>query len=78
MAHLHSALAGIGVDVANYSGHSFRIGAASTAAKAGFSNSFIQILGRWKSLAFTTYIRTHVEDLVAASAVLANPPSGQH
>ena len=78
VAHLRNALAGIGVDVANYSGHSFRIGAASTAARAGFSDSFIQTLGRWKSLAFTTYIRTPVEDLVAASAVLATPPSGRH
>ena len=78
IAHLRKALAGIGVDVANYSGHSFRIGAASTAARAGFSDSFIQKLGRWKSLAFTTYIRTPVEDLAAASAILASPPCVQH
>ena len=75
VAHLHSALAGIGVDVANYSGHSFRIGAASTAARAGFSDSFIQTLGRWKSLAFTTYIRTTWWQLL--HAVLANPRSGR-
>lgn len=77
VAHLRKALAVIGVDVAKYSGHSFRIGAASTATRAGFSDSFIQALGRWKSLAITTYIRTPVEDLVAASAVLTNPPCGQ-
>ena len=29
VANLHSALVGIGDDVANYSGHSFRIGVAS-------------------------------------------------
>ena len=46
VAYLHSALAGLGVDVANYLGHSFRIGAASTAARAGFSDTFIQTLGR--------------------------------
>lgn len=76
VAHLRKALEGVGVDVTNYSGHSFRIGAASTAARAGFSDSFIQKLGRWKSPVFTTYIRTPVEDLVAASAILANPPRG--
>jgi integrase len=74
VAHLRKALAEIGLDTANYSGHSFRIGAASTAARTGFNDSFIQTLGRWKSLAFTTYIRTLVEDLVAASAILASPP----
>ena len=71
VSHLREALTQLGVDVTNYSGHSFRIGAASTAAKAGFSDSFIQTLGRWRSNAFTAYIRTPVEDLVAAAAVLS-------
>ena len=47
----------------------------NNAAKAGFDDSFIQTLGRWKSNAFTAYIRTSVEDVAAASAILshANP-----
>ena len=77
VTELREVLSQIGLEVANYSGHSFRIGAATTAARAGLSDSFIQALGRWKSLAFTTYIRTPVEDLVAASAVLANSPGGR-
>ena len=72
--HLRHALSQLGMDVANYSGHSFRIGAASTAAKVGFSDSLIQKLGRWRSSAFTTYIRTPVDTLALASASL----SGQH
>ena len=36
----------------------------------------VQTLERWKSLAFTTYIGTPVEDLMAASVVLASPPRG--
>ena len=71
VSQLRDTLSQLGVDVTKFSGHSFRIGAASTAAKAGFSDSFIQKLGRWKSDAFTTYIRTPVEDLAAASAVLS-------
>ena len=38
------------------SGHSFRIRAATAAAKLGVSNSMIKVLGRWlKSSAFTLY-----------------------
>ncbi len=71
VACLREALAQAGIDTTHYSGHSFRIGAASTAARAGLSDSFIQTLGRWKSNAFTTYIRTPREDLVAVAAQLA-------
>ena len=69
--HLREALSQVGTDVKKYSGHSFRIGAATAAAAAGLSDSFIQTLGRWKSSAFTAYIRTPVKDLAAASAMLA-------
>ena len=68
---MRHSLSQLGADVSKFSGHSFRIGAASTAARAGLSDSFIQKLGRWKSDAFTTYIRTLAEDLAAASAVLS-------
>lgn len=71
VTHLRAALSKAGIDTANFSGHSFRIGAATTAARAGFSDSFIQTLGRWKSAAFTAYIRTPREDLVAVTAKLA-------
>ena len=71
VSHLREALSQIGEDVKNFTGHSFRIGAATTAAAAGFNDSFIQSLGRWKSSAFLSYIRTPVKELVAASAVLA-------
>ena len=71
ITHMRAALSQAGVDTAGYSGHSFRIGAASTAARAGFSDSFIQTLGRWKSAAFSTNMRTPVEDLVAVASRLA-------
>ena len=64
-------LAGVKAD--NYAGHSFRIGAASTAAAQGLSDSLIKTLGRWESAAYTLYIRTPRRTLcsVAASLVQA-------
>ena len=75
VSHLRDALQSIGLDAAKFSGHSFRIGAASAAARAGFSDSFIKTLGRRKSAAFTRYIRTPIQDITAATAVLATSHS---
>ena len=58
ISSLRTALRAIGVDDSGYSGHSFRIGAATTAAMADLSDSLIQTLGRWRSSAFSLYICT--------------------
>ena len=47
-----------GVPTEHYASHSFRIGAATTAAEAGLPPWLIQTLGRWSSNCFTLYIRT--------------------
>ena len=70
---LRSTLSDAGVDTRGYSGHSFRIGAASAAARAGLPDSMIQSLGRWKSAAFLSYIRIPVDRLVTTSQQLMSP-----
>ena len=63
VAHLRDALLEIGMPYQSYSGHSFRIGAATAAARAGIPDSTIQALGRWSSMAFLVYIRTPRDQL---------------
>lgn len=71
--HVHQALEQQGVPSSGVSGHSFRIGAATAAARAGLEDSLIQALGRWTSSAYLRYIRTPPSDLAEASAQLLNP-----
>ena len=55
---IRAALSAAGVDESKYNGHSFRIGAATTAAAKGFEDLAIKTLGRWRSVAYLDYIRT--------------------
>ena len=55
--YLGKALQWAGLDPTKYKAHSFRIGAATTAADMGISEPQIQAMGRWKSAAFKRYIR---------------------
>ena len=66
------ALQAAGLPCLNFAGHSFRIGAATTAAKAGVEDSVIRTLGRWNSAAFLVYIRTPREHLAQFSAALVH------
>ncbi|XP_063770888.1 uncharacterized protein LOC134927143 [Pseudophryne corroboree] len=47
----------LGLSPADYGTHSFRIGAASAAAAAGWSEVEVRALGRWRSGAVRRYIR---------------------
>ena len=70
--HVRSALLQAGLPYSSFAGHSFRIGAATSAAKVGLEDSQIRMLGRWNSAAFLTYIRTPKEHLAQMSIQLAS------
>ena len=72
---LRAGLAASGIDQSKYCGHSFRIGAATTAALNGIPDSTIKILGRWESSAYQLYVRTPRQTLAGISATLAQQPS---
>ena len=63
------ALQAATIDSASYSGHSFCIGAASTAA--GVPAYFIKMLGRWESEAYHLYIQAPHCALAAVSCLIA-------
>ncbi|XP_078509305.1 integrase/recombinase xerD homolog [Lissotriton helveticus] len=51
------ALELLGEDIAHFTSHSFRIGAATTAAELGLSPGAIKRVGRWNSASFERYVR---------------------
>ena len=70
--HVRLALEAAGLSYQHFAGHSFRIGAATAAAKAGIEDSMIRTMGRWNSTAFLAYIRTPQEHLAQISKLLTN------
>ena len=61
VSELKKALAKAGINASQFNGHSFRIGAATTAAEKGIEDSIIQTLGRWKSTAYLLYVHEVAE-----------------
>ena len=55
--YLRFLLEKVGLQAELYAGHSFRIGAATTAAAAGLPDWLIQAMGRWSSECYKRYIR---------------------
>ena len=68
---LREALSAAGFDPSLYSGHSFRIGAATTAAAAGIGDALIKALGRWRSSAYSVYIKMPTSSLSALTSHIA-------
>ena len=67
---VREALGKAGVDCTKYCGHSFRVGAATTAVSRGMEDSLIMTLGRWWSLAYANYMKIPREQLARYSAML--------
>ncbi|VDI64285.1 Hypothetical predicted protein [Mytilus galloprovincialis] len=57
IARLRESLFRLGYNDSKFCGHSFRIGAATSAAAAGVEDHIIQTLGRWSSDCYIRYIR---------------------
>ena len=69
---VREALLAKGVKAELYAGHSFRIGAATTAAKHGICDSTIKMLGRWESSAYLLYIRTPRDHLAKITKIISS------
>jgi hypothetical protein len=63
----------LGINSKDYAGHSFWIGAATTAAERGVEDSLIKMLGRWESSAYQIYIKTPREILAGLAKRLSGP-----
>ena len=72
VSEVRNALQASGLPYQCFAGHSFRIGAATSAANAGLEDSLIHILGRWNSDAFLLYIKSPKEHLAHYSSIIAN------
>lgn len=66
ISFLRHLLGMLGYESKNYSGHSFRKGAATSAAAAGVEDHVIRTLGRWSSDCYIRYISTDVNVLQKA------------
>ena len=62
-----------GIDPSGYSGHSFCIGAATTAAAKGIDADTIRTLGRWSSDTYQRYIQIPRQELAIISQQIARP-----
>ena len=57
VTQLEKLMSALGLDTKSYNSHSFRIGACTHWANLGDSITTIKLKGRWRSFAFTKYLR---------------------
>ena len=70
MMHIKHILARLGYDNSHYSGHSIRVGAATSASAARLEDHLSQTLGRWLSDCYKTYIHTPTQVIKDAQLAL--------
>lgn len=68
---LHTACTQAGINSSGFSGHSFRIGAATTCAKNNVPDHMIQALGRWSSDCYKLYVRINKDSIIQAQYNMA-------
>ena len=72
VSRIRAALSALGYcNTSQYSGHSFRAGAATTAAAMKVEDSIIKTLGRWESAAYLLYVRIPKEELKGISHTIS-------
>ena len=71
VSRVKAALTSAGVDSKPYSGHSFRIGAATAAGRQNLPAATIKTLGRWESSAYLLYVRMDRQDLAKVSKLIS-------
>ena len=69
---LRDAACHAGLPFHSLKGHSFRIGAASSAATAGLPDWLIKVMCRWSSHCYQLYIRTPKQVLLSAAPRMAS------
>ena len=69
---LRDVLSHMGYEASRFTGHSLRMGAASTAARAGVPVYLIKILGRWSSEAYRRYITVSPSTLSKAFSLMTH------
>ena len=74
---LRAGLKEAGIDDSKYCSHSFRIGAATAAARAGIEDSVIKTLGRWESVAYLQYVKIPRAKLADYTRKLASSTDGE-
>jgi hypothetical protein len=73
LRYLNITLTAAGFDNKLYTGHSFRIGAATSAASVRIEDHLIKTMGRWSSDSYCRYIQTPASALHSAQVSLASP-----
>ena len=67
---LNNLLEELHMDSGSYNTHSFRIGAATSAKTANIPDTYIKMMGRWKSDSYQRYIKTPPDELAKLSKYL--------
>ena len=70
-SNLHALIDMCGLHSKDYNTHSFRIGAATTAAAAGVPSWLIKFLGRWRSDSYERYIHLPRATILQVPASMA-------